>query len=122
MDDFRSQGRKLHVASMFVTGGVFGLFLTMSQAWSNFLRDAILSLLPDNEDVVFSQFVYALSATFICTFLAVILVRIDICFEDARDRKIVSKNIKRLFLQPRSRVEEVQTTDSRTRVDVMRGK
>ena len=78
MEDFRDSARKNNIVSTLVIGGTFGIFLTFGHAWSDFLKEAIISLVPNHENELMQSFIYALSATFFCLFILFILVRFDI--------------------------------------------
>lgn len=78
MEDFRDSARKNNLVSTVVVGGTFGIFLTFGHAWSDFLKEAIIYLIPNHENEVMQSLIYALSATFFCILLLVILMRFDI--------------------------------------------
>ena len=78
MEDFRDSARKSNVVSTVVVGGTFGIFLTFGHAWSDFLKEAIVSLVPNHENEIMQSLIYALSASFFCIFLLFILIRFDI--------------------------------------------
>jgi len=78
MEDFQASARKNNVVSTVVIGGTFGIFLTFGHAWSDFLKEGIVSLLPNHEDVVIQSLIYAISASFFCVVLLFLLIRFDI--------------------------------------------
>ena len=88
MDDFKSQGKDFKITAMIITGGIFGIFLTVGQAWSFFLEEAILSILPENENIVFKQFLNAVSTSAIGVILGILLIRIDTCCGQIKEHTI----------------------------------
>lgn len=86
MDAFTETSRKRQVWSTMVVGGTFGIFLTFGNAWSEFLREAILACVPDHEHVVIRALIYALSASFFCMLVLFSLLRIDRYMQQITER------------------------------------
>lgn len=79
MDVFQEQGQRFQVQSAFVTGAVFGLFLTIGQTWSSFFKsmsEAFVTWIRPSEDAnsMIVDLVAAFVTSVICiTFLMLIL-------------------------------------------------
>lgn len=78
MEEFRSAGQKMQFTSTVVVGATFGVFLTLGQAWSEFLKEAIFAAIPQEFDNdVLNSFIYASSATLLCLFTLVCLIKCE---------------------------------------------
>tara|TARA_B100000482_G_C12572757_1_gene284653 strand:- start:438 stop:851 length:414 start_codon:yes stop_codon:yes gene_type:complete len=78
MEDFRESARKSNIVSTLVIGGTFGIFLTFGNAWSDFLKEAIVSFMPNHDNEVVQSLIYALSSSFFCVLILFLLIRFDI--------------------------------------------
>lgn len=77
MEDFRNSAINNKFGTTLVIGGTFGVFLTLGHAWSDFLKEAIISLLPENEQLVIQSFIYAISASVVCIFVLFCIGKFD---------------------------------------------
>jgi hypothetical protein len=77
MEDFRNSALNNKFGTTLVIGGTFGVFLTLGYAWSDFLKEAIVSLLPENDQLVLQSFIYAMSASVVCIFVLFCVVKFD---------------------------------------------
>ena len=95
MEDFSDSARKMKIWSSVVVGGTFSIFLTFSQAWGEFLKEAIVRCTEnyDNEDTLLQSLFYALTASFICFSILILIYRIDICITSFYEKRL--KHISR---------------------------
>tara|TARA_B110000008_G_C16964572_1_gene561425 strand:+ start:1653 stop:2036 length:384 start_codon:yes stop_codon:yes gene_type:complete len=100
MEEFQENARKYKIASTFVVGGTFGIFLTLGNAWSDFLKESIIALVPDHEHPVIHALIYALSASVFCLLALFILIRTDIYFN-----RLKFGSIPRLFNRKHTNVK-----------------
>ena len=77
MEDFRNSAINNNFGTTFIIGGTFGIFLTLGNAWSDFLKEAIVSFLPENDQTVLNAFIYAMSASIVCIFVIFCIVKFD---------------------------------------------
>ena len=77
MEDFRNSALNNKFGTTLVIGGTFGVFLTLGNAWSDFLKEAIISLLPENDHLVLQLLIYAMSASVVCIFVLFCIVKFD---------------------------------------------
>lgn len=67
MEDFRASVSDFKPATTFAIGSTFGIFLTLGNAWAEFLKEAVAYLLPQDEtDSLLDALVYALAASVVC--------------------------------------------------------
>lgn len=96
MESFQDSARRNNVWSTLVVGATFGVFLTFGNAWSEFIKVSIESIVPQQEQHVLSSFVYATSASIFCLFILFVLIRIDMCVQAANSRRHKMKFNSRL--------------------------
>ena len=79
MDVFQEQAEQMDVTATFVTGAVFGLFLTLGQTWSNWfhsLSTALFQVMRPNAEVsnVVVDLMSAVVTSIICIFLLIVII------------------------------------------------
>ena len=94
MEEFQNSAKKNNVCSTLVVGGTFGIFLTFGQAWSDFLQESIVALIPDHESQVVRALIYALSASFLCIVLLFALLRFESYMNTVRITNLTSKETR----------------------------
>ena len=79
MDVFQEHAEQMNVTATFITGAVFGIFLTLGQTWSNWFHSLSTSLFqimrPNTEisDVVV-DLMSAVVTSIVCIFLLIIII------------------------------------------------
>ena len=102
MEDLQESARKLRIWSAFVTGCTYGIFLTIGTAWSECVKEVVITVLPITDHALAQSFVYACSATVICILVLILLVRCDVCVNRVPKMKMrLSKQIKISSLRQR---------------------
>ena len=86
MDDFQANARKMRLQSSLVVGATFGIFLTLGQAWSDFIMAIVVAIVPSHNDVVVRETYHALATSVFCTILLIALVKLDMCMTATRMR------------------------------------
>ena len=100
MDDLQKSARQLRIWSAFLTGCTYGIFLTIGTAWSELVKNVIITLIPNNEDELMQSLVYAASASLVSILILILLVRCDACVERIRAAPISNKlNLKHIRRQ-----------------------
>lgn len=79
MDVFQEQAEQMDVTATFITGAVFGLFLTLGQTWSNWfhsLSTALFQVMRPNKEVssVIVDLMSAVVTSIICIFLLIVII------------------------------------------------
>jgi hypothetical protein len=110
MEDFKNSAINNDFASTIVIGGIFGIFLTLGNAWSDFLKEAIVSLLPPTEELVLQYFIYASSASVICTIILVCIVKFDNYRKQLRLSTIKPTIFNRSYTNAKPEIREEKVT------------
>jgi hypothetical protein len=97
MDELKTSARQMRIWSAFLTGCTYGIFLTIGTAWSEFVKEVITTILPENEDTLTQSLIYALSASFVSIVILVALVRCDACVDRVKSstKTLHLKHIRR---------------------------
>ena len=79
MNAFADAAQDMHLWSAAISGAMFGVFLTLGEAWTQLLDTTITVSIPDDAGghVVLASVVYALASTALCTLALFAIVSID---------------------------------------------
>ena len=128
MDEFSDSARKMKIWSSVVVGTTFSVFLVFSQAWAEFLKEAIVRCTNnfDNDDPLVQSLIYSLTASTLCFAVLIIIYRVDKCIIPMfdigverlrrRPRLLFSKSGAKLVIENRHEGR------AKTRKDVARAK
>tara|TARA_B100001778_G_C18582070_1_gene627957 strand:+ start:607 stop:921 length:315 start_codon:yes stop_codon:yes gene_type:complete len=93
MEAFRNSAVNHNYTSTFIIGSTFGIFLTFGNAWADFLKESVVAIIPENDNLVIQSFVYALSASFISLLL--------LCYINYMQKIILSKRLSVAIIDPK---------------------
>ena len=79
MDIFQEHAEQMNVTATFITGAVFGLFLTLGQTWSalfHSLSTALFQLMRPNAEIsnVVVDLMSAIVTSIICIFFLILII------------------------------------------------
>jgi cadmium resistance protein CadD (predicted permease) len=104
MDALQKAAQENDLSTIITTGAVYGIFLVFGEAWSEFLKIAIISMAPTHDDQVFASFIHAISASGLCILVLVFIVKIHSCMKNSRPLSQIKHTvIKRRSLSLKSR-------------------
>ena len=113
MDEFQTSAKQMRMRQTLIVGATFGIFLTIGNAWSVFLETAVTSFVPDSEDEVLRQFIYATMASSVCLGLLFLIIKCN-KYVNVAERSVNKKNIKNIIRAvPGINVHENVQTDGR---------
>ena len=92
MDEFTTSARQGRLRGTLVVGATFGIFLTIGNAWNEFLQAAVEAMVPAQESNVLTQLLYATFATVLCLLLLVCLIKTD-RYVNVAEKKMTRKNL-----------------------------
>ena len=110
MDTLRQAASDSDLGMMITTGAIYGIFLVFGEAWSEFLKIAVLSISPSHENEVLAGLIYALSASAISVFFLVIVVKTH-----KITRQVTSTNLS-------NQTRRIRTYFNKSRADIANGK
>ena len=95
MDVFQLSAQEMRMRSTLVIGATFGIFLTIGDAWSKFLESVVIAIVPNHDNNVLRELLYATFASAVCLLLLFLLVKVDKGMT-AAGRHINRANMKRV--------------------------
>lgn len=112
MDVFQEQAEQMDVTATFITGAVFGLFLTLGQTWSNWfhsLSTALFQVMRPNKEVsnVIVDLMSAVVTSIICIFILIVIIHSPKMICRCGKRK---SSEEKLESQPRATVSRARLT------------
>ena len=79
MDTFHQNARELKVREAFVVGAIYGIWLTIGTAWSQFIDALVFVVVPDNEDIVLREFIHVCIASLMGLGILALIVKCNMC-------------------------------------------
>ena len=79
MDAFSTTASEMRIHTTFVIGATFGIFLTIGDVWSSFIKTVVTVIMPDHNgsSEVLGGFIYASFTSVLCLALLICLVKAD---------------------------------------------
>lgn len=89
MNAFAIAARDMQLWSAAISGAMFGVFLTLGEAWTQLLETIITVSIPDDagEHTVLTSVVYALASTLLCTIAIILIVFTDRMYHSVASRE-----------------------------------
>ena len=79
MDAFHQNARELKVREALVVGAIYGIWLTIGTAWSQFIDALVLVVVPDNEDIVLREFIHVCIASLLGLGILALIIKCNMC-------------------------------------------
>tara|TARA_B100000945_G_C20340756_1_gene577224 strand:+ start:813 stop:1193 length:381 start_codon:yes stop_codon:yes gene_type:complete len=105
MEDFHQAAKKNDVSHTLVIGGTFGIFLTFGNAWSDFLKEVIISAIPNHDNPVLNALIFALSASGLGILILFLLIKFDIYMSKIKTPKLPIFNSRLTNIKPSKEVK-----------------
>ena len=100
MDEFQNSARRLEMRNTIIIGATFGIFLTIGDVWSEFLRAVVDTFAPIHENEVINATIYAFITSACCIIILVCIVKTNFYYQKASDKLVmVRKQNKPIVLR-----------------------
>ena len=114
-DNFRTAAQNYQVRSTLVIGASFGIFLTFGQAWSEFIKESIIAMIPqDQENEFVKATIYAIGATMICTIAMFAIIKLDTyCSESYKNTMKIKRHVFKMSQGGKTQKKIIKTTKNK---------